>query len=76
MLQKAIIAHDGRDSKLAAAVGDDYKGKASAVLYLTAIPLAFVYRWASVAIYAAVACLWLIPDRRIERHISDDNGGT
>jgi uncharacterized membrane protein len=73
ILQKAIIAHNGgQESKLAQAIGEDYKGKASAVLYITAIPLAFVYRWASLVIYAAVALLWLVPDRRIERHLSSD----
>jgi uncharacterized membrane protein len=73
ILQKAIIRHDGgTQSKLAQAIGEDYKGKASAVLYLTAIPLSFIYRWAALAIYAGVALMWLVPDRRIEKHLSEE----
>jgi uncharacterized membrane protein len=72
ILQKLIIAHDGASSKLAVAIGEDYKGKASAVLYIAAIPTAFIYRWAALAIYGAVALMWLVPDKRIERHIEGD----
>ena len=67
ILQLRIIAHQGRDSLLAAAVGADWKGKLSPVLYLAAIPLAFVNSWIATGIYAFVALLWLIPDPRIER---------
>jgi len=67
ILQRAIIAHQGSGSVLAAAIGNDWKGKVSPVLYLSAIPLAFVSPWISSALYVLVACLWLIPDRRIER---------
>ena len=67
VLQSAIIARQGRDSLLAAALGRDWKGKLSPVLYLAAIPLSFVSPWISNALYAFVALLWLIPDRRIER---------
>ena len=67
VLQHAIIAHEGRDSLLASALGRDWKGKLSPMLYLAAIPLAFVSSWISNALYALVALLWLIPDRRIER---------
>jgi hypothetical protein len=55
---------------LAAAIGADLKGKMSAVLYLAAIPLAFVSEWISDALYVAVAVIWLVPDRRIERHLT------
>jgi uncharacterized membrane protein len=55
--------------RLAAAVGSDIKGKISAVLYLTAIPLAFVNQLVADAIYVSVALMWLVPDRRIERRI-------
>ncbi len=72
ILQKGIIAHDGAGSKLAVAIGDDYKGKASAVLYIAAIPTAFIYRWAAFAIYGGVALMWLVPDRRIERHLENE----
>jgi uncharacterized membrane protein len=65
-LQALIIRHHGSDSMLATAVGRDFKGKLSVVLYAVAIGLAFVASAISVAIYAAVALLWVIPDRRIE----------
>src|SRR5499427_10429145 len=55
--------------RLAAAIGKDLKGKASAVLYLIAIPLAFVHQLMADAIYVSVAMMWLIPDRRIEKRV-------
>jgi uncharacterized membrane protein len=67
VLQSTIIAHQGSNSLLAQAVGRDWKGKLSPVLYLAAIPLAFVSPWIANGLYAFVAFLWLIPDRRIER---------
>ena len=67
ILQRAIIASQGRDSLLAAAVGKDWKGKLSPVLYLAAIPLAFVSSWISDGLFIFVALMWLVPDRRIER---------
>lgn len=70
ILQLRIIAHQGRDSLLAAAVGADWKGKLSPVLYLAAIPLAFVNSWIATGVYAFVALLWLIPDPRIERMLN------
>ena len=70
ILQNLIVAYQGADSPLAAAVGSDYKGKASAVLYAAAIPLAFVHAWISAAIYVFVAMMWLVPDRRIEARIT------
>jgi uncharacterized membrane protein len=67
ILQCAIIAKHGRDSLLAAAIGPDWKGKLSPVLYLVAVPLSFIHPWIGNAIYVFVALMWLIPDRRIER---------
>ena len=67
MLQKAIIAEHGMSSRLAKAIGSDFKGKLSMVLYVAAIPLAFVHELISDAIYVTVALIWFIPDRRIER---------
>jgi uncharacterized membrane protein len=67
VLQRAIIRREGPGSLLARAVGGDFKGKISPVACLTAIPLAFVSRWLSGALYVAVAIMWLVPDRRIER---------
>ena len=66
-LQCAIIAEHGRDSTLAGALGADWKGKLSPVLYLLAIGLAFVNQWLADAIYVGVALMWFIPDRRIAR---------
>jgi len=67
LLQTAIVHRQGRHSVLARAVGRDIKGKISPLLYAAAVVLAFVAPWLSIAIYALVAVMWLIPDRRIER---------
>ncbi len=67
VLQTVIVRREGADSALAHALGRDRKGKASPILYAAGIGIAFVNRWVSVAIYVAVALLWLIPDRRLER---------
>src|SRR5450432_4203650 len=67
ILQRTIIASQGANSLLAAAIGKDCKGKISPVLYLIAIPLAFVSVWISIGLYLFVALMWLVPDRRIER---------
>ena len=72
ILQRTIIASQGRDSLLASAIGKDWKGKLSPVLYLIAIPLAFVSPWISSGIYVFVAILWLVPDRRIERVLKNE----
>ncbi len=69
LLQNEIVKENGPDSKLAEAVGRDRKGKLSIALYALAIPLAFVHQWISVALYIAVALIWLVPDRRIERRL-------
>ncbi len=67
ILQRTIIVSQGPDSLLKKAVGGDWKGKASPLLYLVAIPTAFVERWISVGLYVLIALIWFIPDRRIER---------
>ena len=69
ILLRAIIAHQGPGSALAKAVGSDRKGKLSALLYVAAIPLAFVATWLSAAIYVLVALIWLVPDPRIESRL-------
>jgi len=74
ILQRAIIASQGPDSLLATAVGKDYKGKVSPLLYFIAIPLAYVSPWISNGLYVFVALMWLIPDRRIERVIVKSKG--
>jgi uncharacterized membrane protein len=71
LLQRAIIHRQGKHSVLARALGRDIKGKLSPLLYLAAIGLAFVLPWASLAIYALVAAIWLVPDRRIEKTLPE-----
>lgn len=70
ILQARIIAIEGHESTLARAVGRDFKGKISIVLYITGIVLAYVHPLAADAIYAFVASIWLVPDRRIESQLS------
>jgi uncharacterized membrane protein len=72
ILVYVIIAHQGPHSKLAAAIGGDVKGKISAAMYVVAIPLAFADRRIAWAIYLAVALIWLVPDKRIEKKIESD----
>jgi uncharacterized membrane protein len=66
ILTRALIAVHGRDSVLANAINRDVKGKVSVVIYLVAIPLAFVSSWLAGGLYVLVAVIWLVPDRRIE----------
>jgi uncharacterized membrane protein len=70
ILVRTIIAAQGPHSRLKEAIGGDAKGYASLAMYATAIPLAFVDRWVAYALYVAVALVWLIPDRRIEKRLS------
>ena len=67
ILQQVIIAAQGPQSILKTAVGTDWKGKLPPFLYLSAIASTFFVSWVALALYAAVALIWLIPDRRIER---------
>jgi uncharacterized membrane protein len=67
ILQRTIIAADGRASVLAEALGKDSKGKLSFVLYIAAIVVAMRWPWVAWGIYAVVATVWIVPDRRIER---------
>jgi len=71
LLQKAILRREGQDSILAKALGRDFKGKISPVLYVTAIGLSFVDPLIAGIIYVSVAVMWLIPDRRIERALAE-----
>jgi uncharacterized membrane protein len=67
ILQHGLIALQGPDSRLARAIGSDMKGRVCLAAYVLAIPAAFVRPWISCAIFAGVAMIWLIPDRRIEK---------
>ena len=71
VLQRTIIVSEGETSVLKRAVGSDWKGKLSPVLYLIAIAVTFWSPWVAQAIYVSAALLWLVPDRRIERALRD-----
>ena len=71
ILQLNILSVHGHDSKLAAALGTDLKGKLSPVAYIAAMALTFIEPLVSVGITVAVALVWLVPDRRIERMLAD-----
>jgi uncharacterized membrane protein len=67
LLSRCLIEHEGAESLLAAAVGADFKGRISVVIYVAAILLCFVNRWIALGLYYFVALMWFVPDRRIER---------
>jgi uncharacterized membrane protein len=71
-LQRQIIVSQGEGSLLKRAIGNDWKGKLSPILYAAAIALAFLSPWIAIALYAGVALIWVIPDRRIERVLMED----
>lgn len=71
VLQSLIKSEEGPGSRISLALGVDLKGKVSPLLYIIAIPMAFVLQWISEAIYVFVALLWLIPDRRIESRMME-----
>lgn len=70
ILQRMIIASEGRDSMLARAIGKDVKGRLSGLIYAAAIPAAFFNQWLAQSFYVFVALIWLVPDRRIEKVLS------
>jgi len=70
ILVRALLAHHGPDSALGKAIGADFKGRISLVIYLVGIGLALVQPWLGVATYSVVALIWLVPDRRIERTLT------
>jgi len=70
VLQSRIVAHEGPDSTLAHALGNDLKGKGSMLLYALGVGLSLVRPWLGDALYVLVALLWLIPDPRIERALT------
>ena len=69
ILARALVALHGSESAIGIALGTDFKGKISIVIYLAAIPLSFVRSWLACSLYVMVAVMWLVPDRRIERTI-------
>ena len=71
VLSRVLIAVNGEHSPLARAVGEDRKGQYSLAVYLVSIPVAFVFPVVSFALFVLVAIMWLVPDRRIERMLSE-----
>jgi uncharacterized membrane protein len=70
LLVRALLAAHGRESTLAKAIGSDFKGRVSVVIYAAGIALAFLSAWIGVALYVSVAIIWLVPDRRIEKTLA------
>jgi uncharacterized membrane protein len=66
VLARSLVKHHGDDSPIAKALGADQKGKLSIMLYAAALGAAFAHPYIAIAIYVAVAMMWLVPDRRIE----------
>jgi uncharacterized membrane protein len=71
LLSQCLIHFHGEGSVLGAAVGSDFKGKVSIAIYAAAILLSFLNRWIGFGLYWVVAVIWLVPDRRIERVITE-----
>jgi uncharacterized membrane protein len=72
ILVRAILAAPGGNPVLAEAIGRDWKGKISPVIYLMAIPLSYFSAWVANGLYLLVALMWFVPDRRIEKKLSDE----
>ncbi len=72
VLARTLVRLHGSDSTLGRALGADFKGKISIVLYVAAVAAAFANRWISVALYLLVSIMWLVPDRRIERSLAHE----
>ena len=70
ILVRALLACHGADTALAQAIGSDFKGKISVVIYAAAIPLTLINVWLSLTLYASVAVIWFVPDRRIEKTLT------
>ncbi|MBS1512693.1 MAG: DUF1211 domain-containing protein [Bacteroidetes bacterium] len=70
ILAQCLVHVHGKDSTLAKALGKDWKGLASVIIYAAGIALTFLHTWFGLASYIIVACIWLIPDRRIEKKIT------
>ena len=69
LLQTCIVSSEGCDSVLRQAIGRDWKGRGSLVVYAVAVALSFVFVWGAIAIYVAIALVWMVPDRRIEQAV-------
>jgi uncharacterized membrane protein len=70
ILTQTLISHHGNESLLATALGRRIKEISSLILYTAAIIFSFIYSWIAVALYVFVACMWLVPDQRVERALN------
>lgn len=70
ILARTLVRRHGEDSPIARALGEDWKGKLSVLLYMAAVGLAFVEPFAACVVYVVVAAIWLVPDRRIEQTLT------
>ena len=73
ILTKSLVAHHGKESLLASSIGNDRKGAISVMLYLTSLALSFVRPWAAITCLVIVPVMWLLPDRRIEKNLREEN---
>jgi uncharacterized membrane protein len=71
ILTRVLVAEHGKDSLIAKALGSDFKGNISLAIYVVAIAIAFWQRWIACVLYAVVAAIWLIPDRRFEKLLQE-----
>jgi len=71
VLTRVLLSAHGKNSKLAKALGNDFKGKVSMCIYAAVIPLAFVHPLLACLLYIVVAIMWLVPDRRIEKVLTE-----
>jgi len=72
ILVLALVRHEGENSLLAEAIGSDWKGKISTACYIAGVAVAWVNTYISLGFYVLVACIWFIPDRRIERKLASE----
>ena len=68
----SLLRVEGQDSSIAKSIGNDFKGKISVVFYIIGIALSFVNTWIGIACYVIVACIWFIPDKRIEKNFAQE----
>ena len=71
LLARTLVALHGADSAIAKALGRDHKGLLSLAIYLAAIPVACFWPLIACGLYVVVAAIWLVPDKRIERHLHE-----
>jgi uncharacterized membrane protein len=73
ILTLALLAHHGKDSKIAIALGKDIKGKLSLIIYASGVAISFINSWVALSLYILVSIIWFVPDLRIEKTLSEKN---